>query len=196
MDIRKLVFPKILPLVGLILPPLIAVESFAHPPHQPLSQRYRRAIQDAALVEEGENVSGLIKITPNNNDLDWNEDQSKILVVTWKSNRSYEERIKPFTRSVKDEKYPIWVTVAPQLQDFCQKYLKANPQVTLEELATRIKQYLGLAPDWEYDVFVEMWVNPEDLFRPCVDPQSMTVNVNGSLIITNRSKGYRKNPRC
>ena len=169
MNIRKLLFPKVFPLVGLILSPLIAVESLAQPSDPPLSHRYRQAIQDAALVEEGENVSGLIEINSNNNHLVWNEDRSKILVVTWKSTSSYEKHIKPFTQTVKDEKHPIWVTVAPQLQDFCQKYLQANPQATPEELATRIKQYLGLAPDWSYDIFVEMWVHPKDLVRPCVD---------------------------
>ena len=171
MDIRKLVIFKVFPLIGLILPPLIAAESFAQPSDPPLSQRYRRAIQDAALVEEGENVSGLIEITPNNNNLVWNEDRSKILVVTWKRTVTYEKYIKPLTQSIKDERYPIWVTVAPQLQDFCQKYLQANPQATSEELATRIKQYLGLAPDRSYDIFVEMWVHPDDLIRPCVDHQ-------------------------
>jgi hypothetical protein len=25
--------------------------------------------------------------------------------------------------------------------------------------------------EWSYDVFVEMWVNTSDVFRPCVDPE-------------------------
>jgi len=36
----------------------------------------------------------------------------------------------------------------------------------------RLKQYLGLDPSWQYDVFVELRVDPDDLFRPCVDPQT------------------------
>ena len=173
MDMPKRVFPKVFYLISLILPHLIAGKALAQPSDPPLDQRYRRAIQDAALVEKGDNVSGLIEITPDNNTLVWNEDRSKVLMVTWKRAGSYEKYIKSFTRSSRDQdlKKLIWVTAAPQLQDFCQKYLQANPQATLEELKTRIKQYLGLDPEWEYDIFVEMWVSPEDLFRPCVDPQ-------------------------
>ncbi len=35
----------------------------------------------------------------------------------------------------------------------------------------RLKQFLGLNYTWQYDVFVELWVSPEDMFRPCVDPE-------------------------
>jgi hypothetical protein len=46
-----------------------------------------------------------------------------------------------------------------------------DPKVSQKLVELRLKQYLGLNPDWHYDVFVEMWVDPADLFRPCVDPQ-------------------------
>ncbi|MFM7442130.1 MAG: hypothetical protein ACKO2V_26610, partial [Snowella sp.] len=65
----------------------------------------------------------------------------------------------------------IWVTASPQVKEFCKQYLKQNPQATEAELKLRLQQYLGLDPNWNYDVFVEMWVKPQDLFRPCVDPE-------------------------
>ena len=33
----------------------------------------------------------------------------------------------------------------------------------------RLKQLLGLPPNAIYSYFVEFWVKPEDLFRPCPD---------------------------
>lgn len=135
-----------------------------------LRERYRSAIQDAALVEPDEIVDNLIQITPDNNLIVWDEDKTKVLVVTWKSQSSYERYIKPNNNASEKEDRLIWVTVAPQVKEFCQQYLKNHPQATEEELKLRLKQYLGLDPDWNYDVFVEMWVSPQDIFRPCTNP--------------------------
>ena len=35
----------------------------------------------------------------------------------------------------------------------------------------RLKQLLGLPPNAEYSHFVEFWVKPADLFRPCPDKE-------------------------
>jgi hypothetical protein len=138
-----------------------------------LAEKYRAAIEDAALVEPGEAVDTLIPIAPENPLLEpyWSENKTKILMVTWKSQNSYDKFIKPFKISPQDTTKLIWVTVTPQVKEFCQQYLQNNPQATKEDLELRLKQYLGLNPSWQYDVFVEMWVNPKDLFRPCVDPE-------------------------
>lgn len=138
-----------------------------------LEEKYRIAIQDAALVEDKEVFTDLIQVTPENPKLNsyWNEDKTKILVVTWKKSTSYENFIKPFNNSSRDEANLIWVTVAPELKEFCKKYLQNNPRATEEDLKLRLKQYLGLDPKWDYDIFVEMWIDPRDLFRPCVDPE-------------------------
>lgn len=72
------------------------------------------------------------------------------------------------TKNVRGLNDPLWVTAAPQVQGFCQSYTHDKD----EELNVRLKQYLGLAPDWQYDVFIELWVDPKDLFRPCVDPEN------------------------
>jgi hypothetical protein len=135
-----------------------------------LQNKYRDAVQDAAIVESREIVNTLVPITKENDQLVWNKDKTKVLVITWKSQSSYEKYIKPFTNTSKDESRVIWVTVAPQLQEFCQQHLKNNPRITDENLKMRLRQYLGLDPQWQYDLFVEMWVSPQDLFRPCVDP--------------------------
>nr|ADN13369.1 conserved hypothetical protein [Gloeothece verrucosa PCC 7822] len=140
-----------------------------------LQERYRSAIRDAALVdEEGKDFDNLIQITPDNPFLksSWDETQTRILVVTWKSQRTYDQYIKPFSNSPEEKRNKLtWVTVAPQVKEFCKQYLRNNPNATEADLNLRLKQYLGLDPKWNYDVFVELWVNPKDLFRPCVDPE-------------------------
>ncbi|MGB0733370.1 MAG: hypothetical protein ACPGPF_06370 [Pontibacterium sp.] len=130
---------------------------------------YERAVKDAAFAEEHELTDGLIPITPSNDQLVWNEDKTKLLVVTWKSNGSYERFLKPYKRTSDNPNYAVWVTAAPQVQAMCQAYTAKKPR-TDEAINMRLKKYLGLAPDWNYDVFVEMWVSPDDMFRPCVDP--------------------------
>jgi hypothetical protein len=58
----------------------------------------------------------------------------------------------------------LWVTVAPELQRFCQR-------LDDQDLAERLKRYLGLKPTAANNMIVEMWVAPDDLFRPCPDPK-------------------------
>lgn len=132
----------------------------------PLQKQYQKAVRDAAIVKPKERTNTLLAITLNNPKLVWNADKTKLLVVTWKSRDAYDKFMKNKSQSASDPEYALWVSAAPQVKAFCQAY----SHDTDEELNLRLKQYLGLAPDWQYDVFVEMWVDPKDLFRPCVDP--------------------------
>ncbi|MBD2019053.1 hypothetical protein H6F43_02480, partial [Leptolyngbya sp. FACHB-36] len=161
--------------LGLLLAALctqgvLLLPGLAHPSNNALQAAYRAAIQDAAFVELEEDVNTLIPITPDNPLLVWNSTKTHVLVVTWKSQSVYERYLKPNTQSSKREDQLLWVTVAPQVQAFCQRYLQQHPQATEADLTLRLKQYLGLNPSWEYDRFVELWVSPHDLFRPCVNP--------------------------
>jgi hypothetical protein len=138
------------------------------PTQEHLEKHYQHAVKDAAIVRANEQSNKLWAITANNPNLIWNEDKSKLLVVTWKSQAAFDKFMKNTTQSPSDANYALWVTAAPQVKAFCQAYQRENDA----ELNLRLKQYLGLAPDWKYDVFVELWVSPEQLFRPCVDPQT------------------------
>ncbi len=60
----------------------------------------------------------------------------------------------------------VWVTLVPFVRDFCRA-----TGLSGEALDLRLAQRLGLPPDVGYSRFVEMWVRPEDLFRPCPDPE-------------------------
>jgi hypothetical protein len=133
----------------------------------PIQKQYQRAVKDAAFVKPKEQSNKLWAITANNPNLVWNEDKTKLLVLTWKSQGSFDKFMKNTTQSPSDPNYALWVTAAPQVKAFCQAY----EHETDADLNLRLKQYLGLAPEWQYDVFVELWVSPEQLFRPCVDPQ-------------------------
>lgn len=138
---------------------------------QSAEQAYRGAVNDASIVESGEVSKNLISIDRSTPGLIWHETENKILMVSWKSQSSYEQHLKSQTQTSMNEAYVIWVTTAPQVQQFCQAYRQDNPNATDNDLNLRLKQYLGLNYDWNYDVFIEMWVDPAELFRPCMDPQ-------------------------
>lgn len=137
---------------------------------------YQKGVTDAAFPEQSEITDKLNPITPDNPNLVWNEDKTKILVSTWKAQGSYEKFMKPYTNTSDNPSYAVWVTAVPQVHEMCSKYANQSK----DALDMRLKQYLGLAPDWNYDVFVEMWVSPNDMFRPCVDPEvnDSTCNLN------------------
>ncbi len=135
-----------------------------------LERRYQQAVKKAAFVKAEKITPQLIPISVHNPNLVWNADKSKILVLTWKQQSAYEKFIQPHTKTPMNPDFAIWVTVAPQVQQFCRQFVtQENPDQAGLDL--RLKQYLGLDAQWRYDVFVEMWVSPDDLFRPCVDPQ-------------------------
>lgn len=136
-----------------------------------LARKYAAGVKDSAVAESAEIAANLIPVTPDNNTLVWNADKTLVKVVTWKSQSAYQNFLLPYTQTSSNENFVIWVTMAPRIHDFCHNYLATHSRTaTPQSLDLRLKQRLGLYFDWQYDVFVEMWVSPEDLFRPCVDP--------------------------
>lgn len=57
-----------------------------------------------------------------------------------------------------------WLTLSPEVQDLCREYRG-------RDLTMRLRQILGLPPNEDNDAFLRIWVRPEDLFRPCPDPE-------------------------
>lgn len=133
---------------------------------QDTTTAYTRAVDDAAIAEQTEISDRLFAINLANQTLRWQD--GKVLVVTWKSRSSFDANFKNQNQTSPQEKYVTWVTAAPQVQAFCQSFVRNNPN---GDLNLRLKQYLGLNADWNYDLFVELWVDPADVFRPCVDPE-------------------------
>ena len=132
---------------------------------------YQNGVADAAFLAQSEIDTNLNAITPDNKSLVWNADKTKVLVSTWKAQGAYDKFMKPYTKTSDNPAYAVWVTAVPQVHALCSAFLKTNADKSKQALDLRLKQYLGLSPDWNYDMFVEMWVSPDDMFRPCVDPQ-------------------------
>ena len=152
-------------LIGLVL----SILSISCATHQ--ARQFDRAVTDASVVEEKDVYYDLISIQKENENLVWNQDKTKLKVVMWKSLESFNTYYKNHTKTSLTQENVTWVTTAPQVQRFGSDYLKKNPSASKEEIDLRLKQYLGLKPGWTYDVFVELWVDIKDLFRPCVDPE-------------------------
>jgi len=124
-----------------------------------LQADYQAAILDAQTAEASEISTNLVAITANNPDLVWDgtPGESNVLVVTWTDWDGY---------AVGDwnmGNYNAWVSVAPEVQEFCQSY---NGDDVL-----RLEQLLGMPPEHGNLYFVEFWVSPNDLFRPSPDPE-------------------------
>ncbi|WP_135607307.1 hypothetical protein [Methanococcoides methylutens] len=129
-----------------------------------LEQIYRSAIEDAMIAEEDEICKELVPITESNTELQWMEDSGEkyVLVVTWtKYPESY-----PVGVNVSTWWGDTWVMVIPELKGFVQQN-----DIQDDELTVRLEQLIGLPYDNGNNYFVEMWVMPDDLFRPAPDPE-------------------------
>ena len=158
-------FPLIL--AFLILFSLLSAGSV---PEQAFSQttpqdQYYKAVRDAEVAEPHEISRNLIAIVPWNHDLTWRnprEANREVLVVTWTSWIGYECMIGESMVLCRE----LWVTTVPELRNFCKRERLA-PGKTV----TRLEQLLGLPPEDRKTNFVELWVKPQDLFRPSPDPE-------------------------
>ncbi len=130
---------------------------------------FERAIDDAAHPQTPDVSHQLQAITPANPGLIWSDDKRWLKVVSWMSDKVFNARYAELVGDPAGARTPpgqpvIWVTVAPEMQNFCRG-------LHLDDPSFRLKQRLGLDPNRRYERFVELWVQPEDLFRPCPDPE-------------------------
>ena len=123
---------------------------------------YLAAVADARVALPSEISRQLSPIVAHNKNLIWEGQpgESRVLVVTW-TGGYYDAAV--------GEDYllsfgQVWVTLAPQMQDFFRRRPAQRGDLRAEQL-------LGLPPGQGYFRFVEMWVNPADLFRPSPDPE-------------------------
>jgi len=96
---------------------------------------------------------------------------SRVLAATFIDRNSYVQYYKD-NLDVQAEKYilkkSLWVTVVPEMKNF---FIRRNTYHRCPPSCKRVKQLLGLHPAKDYDVLLEMWVDPKDLFRPSADPE-------------------------
>jgi hypothetical protein len=129
-----------------------------------LQKAYQQAIEDAKVAERDEISKNLVAVYPGNPNLVWQEKNgvNMILVATWTNWDGYNGKEGQSMMLQRD----VWITCAPQLKNFCRSCGLSGSQLDL-----RLRQLLGLPPDDPKTTVVEMWVSPDDLFRPSPDPE-------------------------
>lgn len=148
----------------LVLALLVPATSQSKADKASLEAEYKKAIADAKVAERSEISRDLIAIYPGNKKLVWRENNGKqqVLTVTWTAWTGYNEKVGQSMALERD----IWITTVPELQNFCKKC-----GLTGDPLVLRLEQLLGLPPDDGKTTMVEIWVSPDDLFRPSPDPE-------------------------
>jgi len=144
-----------------------------------LLQRFQAAIADSRVAEAAEVNPSLFAIAEDNPRLVWRQmdGHREVLVASWMSPGKLKATFVgaevdaaglpvPGAVGAAVQGRDIWVTAVPQVQEFCAASRLSGPALEL-----RLKQYLGLSPTWSYYGFAEMWVRPEDMYRPCPDPE-------------------------
>lgn len=150
-------------------------------------QSYTESVGDAAKPQAWEIDKNLIAISTDNQSLVWKEIKGEkyLLVSSWKKDTIYYKNDAE-TGFYNTHKYPIWVTTAPELQNLCQ----TNKFGRKEGLDLRLKQLFGMPPNVEKNYFVEFWVRPQDLFRPCPD-KDITDKTCGLAFPENTSEDHK-----
>jgi hypothetical protein len=126
--------------------------------------KYQDALRDAAVAEATEIRSRLTPISRENADLirEGGGRTGRVLVVVWTGWNGYQADLGRETTLSRE----VWVTVVPEIQTFCRERMPAPLDLDL-----RLEQLLGLPPGDGKQWFVEMYVAPEDMFRPSPDPE-------------------------
>lgn len=122
------------------------------------------AVKDAATAGPEEVSTALVPILPSTPGLVWSEkgQKKRVLMVTWTSYKGYDDQVGKSQVLARE----TWVTPAPFVARFCK-----GKGADAAALTARLEQLLGLPANNGKDRFVELWVEPKDLFRPCPDPE-------------------------
>ncbi|HEX3527269.1 MAG TPA: hypothetical protein VH988_09390 [Thermoanaerobaculia bacterium] len=124
----------------------------------------------ATRIPAAKNLShDLVPIVRSTPRLRWN-DQGQVLMATLAASDCKDHG--PFCRDQAGKPViltgEVWLSAAPFLQNFC----RGLPRSGTTDLKLRLLQRLGIAPEGvPVDVVVQLWIDPRDFFRPCVDPE-------------------------
>lgn len=120
------------------------------------------AVETARYPDRSKISKDLLPLLPEEGKLAWRD--GRVLLVNWTRAEYYSD---PSYR--RGHEFPLygdtWFTVFPEVKDFCESFEG-------EDLAMRLRQLIGLPPDAGDDAFLEVWIRPEDVFRPCPDPET------------------------
>jgi len=127
-------------------------------------ERFQAALTDAAQSDPARIYRDLVAVTEADKTLVWKGQgaDKKVLTVVFTGYTGYDPLVGKSTTLTRD----VWVMMAPQLKNFC-----ATHAIPKEQLTLRLEQLIGLTPDGGRTRLVELWVSPDDLFRPSADPE-------------------------
>jgi hypothetical protein len=147
-----------------------------------LDAAYVAAVADAAVTSPEKVARDLIAITPNQPGLVWQgaPGTSRVLVSTWASWAGYRDNVgKEMTLAQE-----VWVTTVPEVKRLCAGY-----GLPLSKLTLRLEQLLGLPRKSQKIFFVEMWADPDEMFRPTPNPD---ITNHESALDFPRSKNFMR----
>jgi hypothetical protein len=127
-----------------------------------LAERFQKAVDKAMLVDDEDIVDTLWPLIPGDEKTIWDAEAKRVLMATWTDYTGYDGYVSKSLPLKKE----VWVSPVPQLLNQCRGFGLSG-----DDLALRLRQYLGLTPTGNQDRVVELWVRPEDLFRPCADDE-------------------------
>jgi hypothetical protein len=141
---------------------------------------YQGSLEEAVYPTTSKVDDNLFAINEQNKALQWKtiNEEEYVLVVSWKGDDTYYKA--PYVKEdgIYDtgSTYTIWVTAAPELMTWAKsepRFMKWVENGEKEKVDGRLKQLFGLPPNPKnsYNYFVEFWVRPDDLFRPCPDSE-------------------------
>lgn len=147
------------------LDPNGSISNGSIPDDEALWAAYRASVRDASTAEPHEVHRQLTAIHAHSPGLVWRGEpgKSELLVVTWTSWNGFDDSVGQSTTLGRE----TWVTVAHQTRDFCRDH---EPR-TLDAVQLRLEQLIGLPPEGTRNRFVQLWIDTDDLFRPCPDPE-------------------------
>ncbi len=123
-----------------------------------------------ASVPDPNIPAALFAITDDNPQIVWRDPATRreLLAAVFMSDDAYLRFYAASPNGTTPANRPVvWATVVPQVREFCQAQYG-----TVADMALRLKQYLGLDPSRPYERFVQIWVDRDNLFRPCADPET------------------------
>jgi hypothetical protein len=147
-----------------------------------LDSLYTRAMKESQNPSPQKIYDHLLPIEGNSNLIDTLiKGERYVQMVSWKSHPSY------YSKKGIDstQGYDIWVTAAPIIKDSCRSFFK-----TQKDPIMRLRQLLGLQPFTQETFFLEVWVKPSDLYRPCPDNET-TDTVCELNVPDDITEGYR-----
>jgi hypothetical protein len=128
-----------------------------------LDDQYQSAVADAIVADSTEICDTLWPVSKTNPKLKWKTVNEEEYVLVGNFNKypgSYSGT------SVINSWGMIWVFIPEQYKSRMKAMLLHQSDTLL-----RMSQLLGLPPGNNYNYIVELWVKPEDLFRPSADPE-------------------------